>query len=71
MFGKYCMVKRGRQEFCRHLAALEGNTATLTNARRIWYGTEPPARHSSRMTAPASRKTANSHRQSPRSCCSR
>ena len=38
MLGKYCMVRtRSAGVFAGTLAALEGNTVTLTNARRIWY----------------------------------
>ena len=38
MIGKYCMVRtESSGVFAGTLAALEGNTATLTDARRIWY----------------------------------
>ena len=38
MLGKYCMVRtRSAGVFAGTLTALEGQTATLTNARRIWY----------------------------------
>ena len=38
MRGKYCMVRtRSAGVFAGTLTALEGQTATLTNARRIWY----------------------------------
>ena len=38
MIGKYCMVRtRSAGVFAGTLASLEGQTATLTDARRIWY----------------------------------
>jgi len=38
MIGKYCMVRtKNAGVFAGTVAKLEGQEATLTNARRIWY----------------------------------
>ena len=38
MLGKYCMTRsKSAGVFAGTLSELDGQTATLTNARRIWY----------------------------------
>ena len=72
MRGKYCMVRtRSAGVLPARWRRSKDRQQRSQTPEESGTGTAPPARHSSRTTAPASRKTANSHRQSPRSCCSR
>ena len=56
---KYGMV-RNRSAGVLHKCGARRTTATLTNARRIWYWTAPPACQQLANDGLASRKTANS-----------